>query len=234
MAAVLQELKPLAELGMISPRSRARMIQSLRQQGIQNEQVLAAMERVPRHLFVAEALASRAYEPVSLPIGWGQTISQPMMVARMLASLLAANHPRRVLEIGTGSGYQTALLAALGMEVCSIERIEDLVRAAQARLFALGFHRVQVRLGDGGQGWQEQAPFDAIIFSAAVPCALPPLFHQLRIGGTLLMPQELPGGQQRLKLFRWDGMEAMETDLGDCLFVPLRAGTVIQRNRQGA
>ncbi|MCE5388359.1 MAG: protein-L-isoaspartate(D-aspartate) O-methyltransferase [Acidithiobacillus sp.] len=234
MAAVLQELKPLAELGMISPRSRARMIRSLRQQGIQDQQVLAAMERVPRHLFVAEALASRAYEPVSLPIGWGQTISQPMMVARMLASLMAANRPRRVLEIGTGSGYQTALLAALGLEVCSIERIEGLARAAQARLFALGFQRVQLRLGDGGQGWQEQAPFDAIIFTAAVPCALPPLFHQLRAGGTLLMPQELQGGQQRLKLFRWDGIEAMETDLGDCLFVPLRPGTVIQRDRQGA
>ncbi len=231
MAPVLQALKP--DVGMISPRTRARMVARLRGEGIGDGRVLGVMESVPRHLFVAEALASRAYEPVSLPIGYGQTISQPFIVARMLEALLEDGIPRRVLEVGTGSGYHTALLAALGVEVFSIERIEALHHAARELLGRMGVTRVALRLGDGSQGWPEKAEFDAIVFTAAVPCALPPLYPQLRRGGRLLMPEDLGEGQ-RLRLYRWDGREAFGDDLGDCFFVPLLAGTVTQRNQKGA
>ncbi|MGC9238270.1 MAG: protein-L-isoaspartate(D-aspartate) O-methyltransferase [Acidithiobacillus sp.] len=212
------------EVGMISPRTRARMVARLRKDGIADERVLAAMAELPRHLFVAEALSSRAYEPISLPIGFGQTISQPWVVARMLEVLLREVAPQRVLEIGTGSGYHAALLAMLGMEVFSIERIEALQRRAAATLGKLGL-RPHLRHGDGALGWPERAPFDAIVFTAAVPCALPPLFAQLRPGGILLMPME-EDGQQRLCLRRWDGARIQEQDLGPCHFVPLLAGTV--------
>jgi len=212
------------EVGMISPRTRARMVARLRADGIADERVLAVMAQLPRHLFVAEALSSRAYEPVSLPIGFGQTISQPWVVARMLEVLLREAAPQRVLEIGTGSGYHAALLAMLGIEVFSIERIEALQRRAAATLARLGL-RLHLRHGDGASGWPERAPFDAIVFTAAVPCALPPLFAQLRPGGILLMPVE-GESQQRLCLRRWDGLRIQEQDLGPCHFVPLLAGTV--------
>lgn len=232
MAALLRAVNP--EVGMISPRTRERMVAGLRAAGIDDEGVLAVMAQVPRHLFVAEALACRAYEPVSLPIGWGQTISQPLIVARMLSVLRASGNPRRVLEIGTGSGYQTALLAALGYEVYSIERIEGLFTAAQELLQRLRAPNVRLRLGDGSQGWEAFAPFDAVLFAAAVPCALPPLFHQLVAGGCLLMPQADTTDGQRLKFYRWNGQDAEEEDLGDCRFVPLLPGTVNQRDHQGA
>lgn len=212
------------EVGMISPRTRARMVARLQGEGIADERVLAAMAQLPRHLFVAEALSSRAYEPVSLPIGFGQTISQPLVVARMLEVLLQEASPHRVLEIGTGSGYHCALLAMLGMEVFSIERIEALQRRAAATLARLSLE-VHLRHGDGALGWPERAPFDAIVFTAAVPCALPPLFAQLRPGGVLLMPV-VENGRQRLRLRRWDGSRVEEQDLGPCHFVPLLAGTV--------
>jgi len=228
---MLRLVKP--EVGMISPRTRERMVAGLRAAGIDDERVLAAMLALPRHLFVAEALASRAYEPVSLPIGWGQTISQPLMVARMLTALLATDPIRRVLEIGTGSGYQTALLANLGMEVFSIERVEGLHLAAAELLQRLAVPKVHLRLGDGSEGWTNAAPFDAIVFTAAVPCALPPLFHQLRPGGCLLSPEADGREEQRLKRYRWDGQQAQEEDLGECRFVPLLPGTVNQKDRIG-
>ncbi|MEY2342947.1 protein-L-isoaspartate(D-aspartate) O-methyltransferase [Acidithiobacillus sp. IBUN Pt1247-S3] len=232
MAALLRVVNP--EVGMISPRTRERMVATLRAAGIENERVLTAMAQVPRHLFVAEALASRAYEPVSLPIGWGQTISQPLIVARMLAALLDSGEPQRVLEIGTGSAYQTALFAALGMEVFSIERVEGLHIAAKELLQRLQIPTVHLRLGDGSCGWEELAPFNAVVFTAAVPCALPPLFHQLVPGGCLLMPQADVADEQRLKLYRWNGQDAEEEDLGGCRFVPLLSGTVNQKDHIGA
>ena len=225
MAASLLALS--REVGMISPRTRGRMVLRLRADGIRDERVLDAMNRVPRHRFVAQALAGRAYEPVSLPIGYGQTISQPWMVARMMEAILEEREeaPRRVLEIGTGSAYQTAVLAELGAEVFSIERIGPLQERATALLGRLGYRRVHLQHGDGSGGWPEKAPFDAIVITAAVPCALAPLYRQLCAGGSLVMPVE-EGGGQHLQVSHWDGNTARVIALGSCHFVPLLAGTV--------
>ncbi|MGC8504316.1 MAG: protein-L-isoaspartate(D-aspartate) O-methyltransferase [Acidithiobacillus sp.] len=213
------------EVGMISPRTRARMVQRLQAEGIDDARVLAAMGRVPRHRFVAQALAGRAYEPVSLPIGYGQTISQPWTVARMTAAAAAAEPLQRVLEVGTGSAYQTAILAALADEVYSIERIEPLLLRAREKLAQLGVGNVHLRHGDGAAGWAEAGPFDAIVITAAAPWSLPALFAQLRPDGRLVMPVA-DGRGQRLHDLRWDGHTAHERDLGPCHFVPLLAGTV--------
>ncbi len=224
MAASLLALSP--EVGMISPRTRGRMVLRLRAEGIRDERVLDAMNRVPRHRFVAQALAGRAYEPVSLPIGYGQTISQPWTVARMTEAILEdRGMPQRVLEIGTGSAYQTAVLAELGAEIFSIERIGPLQEMAEALLGRLGYRQVHLHHGDGSGGWPEKAPFDAIVITAAVPCALAPLYRQLRAGGRLVMPVE-EGGRQHLQVSRWDGSAAQVIPLGTCHFVPLLAGTV--------
>ena len=224
MAASLLALSP--EVGMISPRTRGRMVLRLRAEGIRDERVLDAMNRVPRHRFVAQALAGRAYEPVSLPIGYGQTISQPWTVARMTEAILEdRGMPQRVLEIGTGSAYQTAVLAELGAEVFSIERIGPLQEMAEALLGRLGYRQVHLHHGDGSGGWPEKAPFDAIVITAAVPCALAPLYRQLRAGGRLVMPVE-EGGRQHLQVSHWDGSAAQVIPLGTCHFVPLLAGTV--------
>lgn len=224
MAASLLALSP--EVGMISPRTRGRMVLRLRAEGIRDERVLDAMNRVPRHRFVAQALAGRAYEPVSLPIGYGQTISQPWTVARMTEAILEdRGMPQRVLEIGTGSAYQTAVWAELGAEVFSIERIGPLHEMAQALLGRLGYCQVHLHHGDGSGGWPEKAPFDAIVITAAVPCALAPLYRQLRAGGRLVMPVE-EGGRQHLQVSHWDGSAAQVIPLGTCHFVPLLAGTV--------
>ena len=224
MVASLLALSP--EVGMISPRTRGRMVLRLRAEGIRDERVLDAMNRVPRHRFVAQALAGRAYEPVSLPIGYGQTISQPWTVARMTEAILEdRGMPQRVLEIGTGSAYQTAVLAELGAEVFSIERIGPLQEMAEALLGRLGYRQVHLHHGDGSGGWPEKAPFDAIVITAAVPCALAPLYRQLRAGGRLVMPVE-EGGRQHLQVSHWDGSAAQVIPLGTCHFVPLLAGTV--------
>ncbi|WP_291522052.1 protein-L-isoaspartate(D-aspartate) O-methyltransferase [Acidithiobacillus sp.] len=224
MAASLLALSP--EVGMISPRTRGRMVLRLRAEGIRDERVLDAMNRVPRHRFVAQALAGRAYEPVSLPIGYGQTISQPWTVARMTEAILEdRGMPQRVLEIGTGSAYQTAVLAELGAEVFSIERIGPLQEMAEALLGRLGYRQVHLHHGDGSGGWPEKAPFDAMVITAAVPCALAPLYRQLRAGGRLVMPVE-EGGRQHLQVSHWDGSAAQVIPLGTCHFVPLLAGTV--------
>jgi protein-L-isoaspartate(D-aspartate) O-methyltransferase len=202
------------------------MVLRLRAEGIRDERVLDAMNRVPRHRFVAQALAGRAYEPVSLPIGYGQTISQPWTVARMMEAILEDREvPQRVLEIGTGSAYQTAVLAELGAEVFSIERIGPLQEMAEVLLGRLGYRQAHLHHGDGSGGWPEKAPFDAIVITAAVPCALAPLYRQLRAGGSLVMPVE-ECGRQHLQVSYWDGSAAQVIPLGSCHFVPLLVGTI--------
>mgnify|MGYP001608234622 CR=1 FL=1 len=177
----------LSGIGMTSARTRERLVQRLRESGIRDAAVLEAIGRVPRHLFMDEALASRAYEDTALPIGHGQTISQPYMVARM-TELLLADGARRVLEIGTGSGYQTAVLCALTQEVYSVERIEPLHKSARRCLQELGFRNFRLKLSDGSDGWPEYGPYDAILVTAAAADVPAALQAQLAPGGRLLIP----------------------------------------------
>ncbi len=186
---------------MTSKRTRERLLQQLRTEGIHNERVLTAIRDVPRHLFIEEALASRAYENTALPIGFGQTISQPYIVARMTETLLENAGPKRVLEIGTGSGYQTAVLASLVEEVYTVERLEPLMKLARKRLREMGYRNVQVKLTAGGIGWPQHAPYDGILVTAA-PQELPPaLLEQLAPGGCLIAPVGGPA-MQELRLVR--------------------------------
>jgi protein-L-isoaspartate(D-aspartate) O-methyltransferase len=177
----------LSGIGMTSARTRERLVQRLRETGIRDAAVLEAIGRVPRHLFMDEALASRAYEDTALPIGHGQTISQPYMVARM-TELLLADGARRVLEIGTGSGYQTAVLCALAQEVFSVERIEPLHKRARRCLQELGYRNFRLKLSDGNDGWPEYGPYDAILVTAAATDVPAALLAQLAPGGRLLIP----------------------------------------------
>src|ERR1700684_2576997 len=175
-------------IGMTSARTRDRLVQRLRDQGIANPAVLERIKNVPRHIFVDEALGSRAYEDTALPIGFGQTISQPYIVARMTEALLDGGPLGRVLEIGTGCGYQTAVLAPLVERIFSIERIEALYKRARERLKALEIRNVKLKHGDGAKGWKPQAPFDAILVAAA-PLTIPEsLVAQLALGGRLIVP----------------------------------------------
>ncbi len=208
---------------MTSQRTRDRLVRRLRAEGIADARVLDAIARTPRHLFVDEALASRAYEDTALPIGYGQTISQPYIVARMTEAIMAAPAPEKVLEIGTGCGYQTAVLASLVPKVYTVERIGALLEQARRRLRALGVRNVRYRHGDGAQGWPEQAPFDAILVAAA-PDEIPPaLLEQLAPGGRLVIPTGPPGGQWLLEVVRTaEGFE--QRTLGAVSFVPLRGG----------
>jgi protein-L-isoaspartate(D-aspartate) O-methyltransferase len=200
-----------AGIGMTSARTRERLIQRLREQGINNAQVLDQIRNVPRHLFVDEALATRAYEDTALPIGHGQTISQPYVVAKML-------------EIGTGCGYQTAVLAPLVRFIYSVERINALLDRARARFKELGIRNVHLRHGDGFQGWPAHGPYDAILMAAA-PLAIPEvLFQQLAPGGRLIAPVGPEGRQQLLRLTR-RGDELQKETLGQVSFVPLLKGT---------
>lgn len=189
----------LAGIGMTSTRTRERLIQRLRDLGIQNENVLAAMNKVPRHLFVDEALASRAYEDTALPIGHNQTISQPYIVARM-TEILFANGARRILEIGTGCGYQTAVLCAMAREVYSVERLAPLHHNARRLLQELGYRNFRLKLGDGARGWQDYAPFDGILVAAAAPDVPTPLLGQLATGGQLVIPVGGPASQELLSI----------------------------------
>ncbi len=209
--------------GMTSPRTRDRMVQRLQEQGIRSLQVLEAMRSLPRHLFVDEALAHRAYEDSSLPISQGQTISQPYVVARMSEVVLSAARHERVLEVGTGCGYQTALLAELFQQVYSLERIRPLQDKARERLLRLGYHNCQLRHADGLQGWPEQAPFDAILCAAA-PLGVPQLLlDQLAVDGCLVLPVARAHEQELVALYRRaEGVE--EVRLGKVHFVPMRAG----------
>jgi protein-L-isoaspartate(D-aspartate) O-methyltransferase len=211
-------------LGMTSQRARDRMIERLRSEGgISDERVLNAMRLLPRHLFIDEALASRAYEDTALPIGHGQTISQPWVVARMTQALLEFGQPRKVLEIGTGSGFQAALLAMLVDEVYSVERIDELLRQARRRLRRLGFAKVRCRHDDGKSGWSDAAPFDAIIVTAGAQAVDPALIAQLAPDGVLVAPVGGRGGQQLLRL-RHTAAGISEEQLAAVMFVPLLPG----------
>ena len=183
---------------MTSQRTRERLIQRLMDQGITRFEVLEAIRSVPRHLFVDEALAHRSYEDTALPIGYGQTLSQPYVVARMSELALAQGRPKKVLELGSGSGYQTAILASLVDEICAIERIKPLLERARKQLRALRVRNVRLRHGDGLDGWASEAPFD-LILGAAAPERLPTqLLEQLAPGGRLILP--VGGEQQQLMM----------------------------------
>jgi protein-L-isoaspartate(D-aspartate) O-methyltransferase len=210
-------------IGMTSARTRERLIERLRTQGIIDVQVIERIRSVPRHLFVDEALASRAYEDTALPIGCAQTISQPYVVARMCEALCAGGQPGKVLEVGTGSGYQTAVLAGLVRWVYSIERLAPLLSKARARLHELRISNVQLRHGDGWLGWRSQAPYDGIVVSAApahVPAAL---LEQLADGGRLVIPVGRAGAQELLCIRR-AGAEFVRERLDLVSFVPLLEG----------
>lgn len=218
--------KPEAQgQGMTSQRARDRLIERLRAEGgIRDERVLTAMRSLPRHLFIDEALASRAYEDTALPIGNGQTISQPWVVARMTEALIEQGAPKKVLEIGTGSGYQAALLATLGLEAYSVERIEELLRNARRRFRNLGLN-LRTKHDDGRLGWPEHAPFDAIIVTAAGTVLDNALLEQLAEGGTLVAPVGDANSQNLLRLRKTtDGI--VREDLGKVVFVPLVPGIV--------
>jgi protein-L-isoaspartate(D-aspartate) O-methyltransferase len=207
-------------IGMTSARTRSRMVERLREQGIRDETVLAAIGGVPRHIFVEEALAIRAYEDSPLPIGAGQTISQPYVVARMTELLRAGQRLHRVLEIGTGCGYQTAVLAELAANVFSIERISTLAVRARQLLDRLGYYNVATRVGDGTLGWSDEGPFDAIVVTAGTPQVPRPLIAQLAEGGRLVFPigeEEL----QTLVRIRKEGERLREEYFGECRFVKL-------------
>jgi protein-L-isoaspartate(D-aspartate) O-methyltransferase len=210
-------------IGMTSARTRERLVQRLVEQGIRDARVLDRIRNVPRHLFVDEALASRAYEDTALPIGHGQTISQPYVVARMTEAVLLAGKPEKVLEIGTGCGYQTAVLSPLVGRIYSIERIEPLYDRARERLRDLGIRNVRFKYGDGFEGWPSQAPFDAILMAAA-PHALPPkLLEQLGEGGRLVAPVGPEGRQELVRITRHKEQFHRER-LGFVSFVPLLGG----------
>lgn len=207
-------------IGMTSRRTRERLVQRLREEGIRDERVLAAMLKVPRHLFVEEALAHRAYEDSALPIGYGQTISQPFVVAMMTQALLAGGRLRKVLEVGSGSGYQTAVLAELVDAVYTVERLEPLHKLARRRLRELGYRNAHFRLGDGAEGWPEHAPYDGIIVTAA-PKEIPEaLLGQLALGGRLIIPVGTAAMQELRKVLRTEkGYEQERLELVN--FVPL-------------
>lgn len=213
-------------VGFTSQRVRDRLVDRLREQGIRNLNVLRAIGSVPRHLFVDEVLASRAYEDSALPIGFGQTISQPWVVARMTELVLDAEAPpKRVLEIGTGSGYQAAVLAALGIEVFTVERIGDLLRGARKRFRSLGI-TLRSKHDDGHIGWAEEAPFDAIMVTAGAEAIVDGLVAQLALGGTLVAPVG-GGATQALVRIRkqMDGSLDIK-EMEPVLFVPLLPGVV--------
>ncbi len=212
-------------VGFRSSRVRERLISRLEQQGITNLEVLNAIRTVPRHLFVDEALAHRAYDDVVLPIGHDQTISQPYIVALMTQALMRHGRPKRVLEVGTGSGYQTAILAQMVSQVYTVERISALILKARERFAEMGILNVEMKLDDGHQGWEEKAPFDAILITAA-PSGIPTrLFKQLEIGGRMIVPVGPEAQEQQLiELVRTeDGYE--QEVLERVRFVPMRSGT---------
>lgn len=209
--------------GMTSQRARDRLVERLRSEGgIRDERVLSALGTLPRHLFIDEALASRAYEDTALPIGNSQTISQPWVVARMTEALIEHGMPVKVLEIGTGSGYQAAVLATLGLEVFTVERIEELLRVARRRFRNMGL-KLRTKHDDGRMGWPEHGPFDAIIVTAAGAALDPKLLAQLADGGTLVAPVGGPLSQNLLRI-RKTAEGLVQEDLGKVVFVPLVAG----------
>lgn len=210
-------------IGMTSQGTRDRLVQTLRKEGITDERVLKAITQVPRHEFVDEALSSRAYENTALPIGQSQTISQPWIVARMTEALLDGGSPKKVLEVGTGSGYQAAILAHLVPTVFTVERIDELLKLARRRFHGLRLNNIYVRYSDGHLGWPSQAPFDGIMVTAASQSVPQELLEQLAQGGLLVIPVKKNGEQRLITVRRTDdGYE--ENDLGAVVFVPLLSG----------
>lgn len=201
-----------------------RLVEKLAAEGISDKRVLQVIESTPRHLFMPESLAHKAYENTALPIGNGQTISQPLMVASM-TQLITQHQCKRVLEIGTGSGYQTAILAQLVDQVFSVERIAELQYQAKRRLKKLDLHNISMRHGDGWQGWASKAPFDGIIVTAAASEIPTALLQQLADGGVLIIP--VGTSQQRLYVVRRFGDEFEQKQLADVKFVPLVPGALL-------
>ncbi len=213
----------LRGLGMTSQRARDRLVERLQAEGIKDRRVLDVIRQLPRHLFIDEALASRAYEDTALPIGQGQTISQPWVVARMTEALIERKMPRRVLEIGTGSGYQCAVLAQLVEKVYTVERIEELLRNARRMFRKIGLSNIRSKHADGRLGWPEEAPFDGIILTAAGATLDEALLDQLAPDGTLVAPVG-PAGKQTLLRVRAVENEWVRESLGAVSFVPLLGG----------
>lgn len=214
----------IAGIGMTSQRTRDRMINRLRDRGISNESVISTMGRVPRHLFVDEAMATRAYEDDALPIGEGQTISQPYAVARMTEVLLENGVPDRVLEVGTGSGYQAAVLSQLVDVVFTVERIRSLYEKARSRIRALQYRNVHCRHTDGSWGWASNGPFDAIMVTAAPVTVPEPLLEQLAVGGRMIVPVGQQKSVQTLKVITRSSAGFETVDLSDVKFVPFLSG----------
>lgn len=215
-----------AGIGMTSQRTRTRMVERLREQGIRDERVLAAMASVPRHLFVEEALASRAYDDTALPIGFAQTISQPYVVARMIEVLVReVKQPQSVLEVGTGCGYQAAVLAQIFAAAYSIERIKALHERARANLLGLRLANLRLVHGDGYAGLEKAAPFQAIVVAAAAREVPEALVRQLAPGGRMILPLRAAGRDaQRLVLIERSGRGLVESELDPVRFVPMQKG----------
>ena len=209
-------------IGMTSQRTRARMVERLRKEGIEDETVLAAISAVPRHLFVEDALATRAYEDTALPIGFSQTISQPYVVALMIQALRAGRELGKVLEVGTGCGYQAAVLAQVATEVYSIERIAPLLAKARANLRGLRLPNLRLKYGDGNHGLPEVAPFDSIILAAASARLPQALLQQLAPGGRMILP--FGSSEQVLRLVERTRSGYSETTLDAVRFVPMLIG----------
>jgi protein-L-isoaspartate(D-aspartate) O-methyltransferase len=210
-------------IGMTSQRTRMRMVERLRKQGIRDEVVLAVMGDVPRHLFMDEAMANRAYDDVSLPIGFGQTISAPYTVARMTELARAGRALSKVLEIGTGCGYQCAVLAKIAKEVHSVERIAQLLAKARKHLRDARIINIRLRLGDGQAGVPTAAPFDAIVMTAAATHVPQALLDQLVVGGRMILPMA-KGGKQNLCVIDRTAQGFTERKLDAAHFVPLLPG----------
>lgn len=218
----LSKAPDLKGVGMTSQRTRSRLVERLREQGVADERVLEAIDSVPRHVFVDEALSHRAYEDTALPIGFNQTISQPYIVARMTESLLSGGDLQRVLEIGTGSGYQTAILSQLVGRVFTVERIQGLHDRAKQHLKLVGSRNVSFKYDDGNIGWRDRGPFDGIIVTAS-PRQIPEgLLAQLDLNGRLIIPVGDQRQQLKLVTRTLDGFD-MEI-LEDVRFVPLLGG----------
>ncbi|WP_144391349.1 protein-L-isoaspartate(D-aspartate) O-methyltransferase [Pleionea sediminis] len=213
-------------IGMTSQRTRERLVNRLKEKGIVNPKVLEIMASTPRHLFVDEAISHRAYEDTSLPIGMGQTISQPFIVARMSELLLDTGDMNKVLEVGTGSGYQTIILAQMFKDVFTIERVGPLQRMSQKRLRNLKIFNVHYRHGDGFKGWEDKAPFDAIIVTAAPENIPEALVEQLAEGGRMVIPVGAQNGVQELMVLHKVDGELQKSVLEQVRFVPLLGGVV--------
>ncbi len=212
-----------AGIGMTSARTRERLVARLRDKGIADPRVLDVIRNTPRHLFIDEALAHQAYDDTALPIGHGQTISQPWVVARMTELLIEKGIPQKVLEVGTGSGYQTAVLAALCPQIWSVERIRPLQDLARKRLQALDMAAVQLRHADGGLGWASEAPFDGILAACGRPDVPADLLAQLADGGRLVMPVG-EADSQYLTVIDREGNDYRQRKLEQVRFVPFQRG----------